>query len=183
MPEKKIIQSYGLRWKEADVYWGIPSNPGKLLGRPVGDTKLVPTDFREQIGIYILYSGNDLIYVGQAGAGKAKLLDRLKKHRQPKSPLAGRWDSFSWFGLRRVINKGKALSQETMKTGSPTISMALNHIEAVLIAATEPSMNKQWGKFGGDTKRYLQVRDPRLTTSREMLEKILEQLDEIKHRP
>jgi len=180
MPEKRIIQSYGLRWKEADVFWGAGSSPGRLLGVPEDETTVIPTDFREQAGIYILYSGNNLIYVGQVGSGKAKLFDRLKQHRKPKSPLAGRWDSFSWFGLRRVINQGKALSQETMKAGSPTTIMALNHIEAVLIAATEPSMNKKWGKFGGDTKRYLQVRDERLTTDREMLEKILEQLDGMK---
>jgi len=183
MPEKKIIQSYGLRWKEADVFWGAGSSPGRLLGVPDDNITANATDFREQIGIYILYSGNDLIYVGQAGARNQKLLKRLNQHRNPKNSLAGRWDSFSWFGLRRVIKQGKALSQETMKTGSPTTSMALNHIEAVLIAATEPSMNKQWGKFGEDTKQYLQVRDERLTTEKELLEQVLEQLYEIKHRP
>jgi hypothetical protein len=40
-----------------------------------------------------------MVYAGQVGSGNQKL-DRLEQHR--RDSLAGRWNKFSWFGLRRV---------------------------------------------------------------------------------
>lgn len=56
--------------------------------------------------------------------------------------------------------------------------MALNHIEAVLIASAEPSLNKQGGRFGKSAKRYLQIRDGRLgPTESEMLRELWKRRD------
>ncbi len=163
-----IIQSYGLFWKEEDVFWGRGNQPGAIFGVPARARSSEPVDFRRQIGIYVLYSGHNVIYVGQTGSKDQRLLNRLKRHR--KDVLADRWDHFSWFGLRRVLNSGQ-LSTEKLRAGAK-VSAALDHMEAILIAATEPPLNRQGGRFGKGTVRYLQVRDSRLglTENRMLLE-------------
>ena len=165
-----IIKCYGLLWQAEDVFWGSGGRPGKLLG--VSTRALTKeVDFHQQIGIYVLYSGHQMVYVGQTGSGSLKLFYRLRGHR--RDALAGRWDRFSWFGLRGVLRSGR-LSVEKMRAGA-TLDVALNHIEAVLIAAAEPTLNKQGGRFGRD-RRYLQKRDPRLgLTESEMLDELLKQ--------
>lgn len=168
-----IIQSYGLFWSADDVFWGRGSQPGALWGVPARARSSTRIDFRDQIGIYVLYEGHCMIYVGQAGARNTRLFSRLKKHR--KDFLARRWDHFSWFGLRRVLARGK-LSTEKLRATS-TIAAALNHMEAVLIAAAEPSLNRQGGRFGRDAVRYLQVRDARLGLAKsQMIRDIWEHL-------
>lgn len=160
-----IIQCYGLFWREEDVYWNASKN-ARLMGVPARAKTATPTDFHEQVGIYVLYEGHQMIYVGQTGSGKRKLFSRLKAHT--KDGLANRWDHFSWFGLRRPIAHG-GLSTEKLRT-SAGMNIALNHIEAVLIAAAEPALNKQGGRFGKNAKRFLQKRDERLgPTESEMI--------------
>lgn len=170
-----IIQSYGLFWNESDVYWGKGANAGALLGRPFRARAAPPCDFREQIGIYVLYQDHNVVYVGQAGAKNQKLFRRLRGHR--KGNLEGRWNKFSWFGLRRPLASGE-LSAEKLRT-TASLASALNHIEAVLIAATEPALNRQGGRFGKQKRalRYAQVRDSRLgPTQDEMLQAVYHSL-------
>ena len=169
-----LIQAYGLLWKADDVFWGAGSHRGAIYGVPWRRRSADPIDFRDQIGIYVLYSGTQIVYVGQAGSGRAKLIKRLKKHR--RDGLAGRWDSFSWFGLRRALKKGR-LSKISQRA-RPSLATTLNQTEAILIAATEPLLNKQGGRFGKG-KRYAQVRDDRLgLTHDQKIEKILNHLEE-----
>jgi len=153
-----MIKCVGLFWSIGDIFWGAGNKPGKLLGVPDNNTTSTPIDFREQIGIYALYSGYQLLYVGQAGRGRAKLFDRLKNHR--KGDLADRWDRFSWYGLRRVLSNG-SLSAET-EAAHPDIDTVLNHMEAILIHTAEPPLNRQGGRFGDDVTWYRQKRDERL---------------------
>lgn len=153
-----MIKSVGLFWKASDIFWGRGNQPGKLLGVPQNNLTMEPIDFREQTGVYALYSGYQLLYVGQAGSGHAKLFDRLKKHRT--GDLAERWDRFSWYGLRRVLTNG-SLSAEA-EAAHPDITTVLNHMEAILIHTAEPPLNRQGGRFGDDVIWYKQVRDERL---------------------
>jgi len=127
-----------------------------LKGVPAKATSATPVDFREQAGVYVLYDDNfRLVYVGQAGAGNARLFTRLKNHQ--KDALADRWTRFSWFGIRWVkANHQLAGGAEQRPVKSAYI---LNHIEAILISATEPPHNRQGGKFGDDVEQYLQYRD------------------------
>ncbi len=164
-----IIRSYGLFWDAEDGYWGKGMQVGSILGVPARARSSKPVDFRYQNGVYVLHKAHSIIYVGQAGARNAKLFSRLKKHR--KDFLANRWDRFSWFGLRRVLSSGK-LSTQTLRAKA-SIGIALNHIEAVLIAAAEPSLNKQGGRFGREATRYLQVRDERLGLTQEQMVRAL----------
>lgn len=100
-----LVRSVGLFWREDCVYWGAGNKAGALLGVPLGATTSDPSDFREQIGIYALYAEYQLAYVGQAGVGNQTLFTRLKQHR--KDDLVGRWNRFSWFGVRRILASGK----------------------------------------------------------------------------
>lgn len=104
-------------------------------------------DFRDQIGVYVLYDeGRNPIYIGQAGQGHARLFNRLRSHQ--RDSLAHRWQYFSWFGLLSV-NKNGELSgwDDPSKRVIGTIRSTLNEIEGVLIAATEPAFNKQGARF------------------------------------
>jgi hypothetical protein len=159
-----LIQNYGLFWNESDVFWGAGSKAGRLLGVPASNITAEPIDFREQSGVYVLYADYDLVYVGQVGSKSQKLFTRLKQHT--RDSLAGRWNKFSWFGIRRVKKTSNELSAEADGKHS-THSEVLNHIEAILIHSAEPKQNRQGGRFGEDVIQYLQVRDENLGPTRE----------------
>lgn len=171
MPNQPLIRNYGLFWNAHDVFWGAGSSAGTLLGVRPNKTTKQPVDFRDQRGIYVLYAEYDMVYVGQNNG--QELLSRLKQHR--KDDLAGRWDRFSWFGLRAVLTTGKlAKYNQDVHVSSGQV---LNHIEAILIHSAEPQLNRQGGRFGDNIQRFLQKRDDRLGPSEEeMLRAIYESL-------
>ncbi len=147
-----LVQNYGLYWDKDLVYWGGPKKQGTLLGVKFenGTTKgKSPVDFRNQIGIYILYDINKrIVYVGQAGAGQHNaLFDRLKQHK--KDHLRNKWQFFSWFGFYRV-NKDTSLKSAEIKLIN--IKTALNDFEGILIKTIEPSLNKQDANFSKCTE-------------------------------
>jgi len=162
------------------VFWGGPRKKGKLEGRRSGRK----IDFREQIGVYVLYDeGRHPIYVGQAGQGNARLFTRLRDHTRDR--FVQRWHYFSWFGLLSVNESSGNLTgwDDKSKRVSGTIGSMLNEIEGVLIAATEPPFNKQGAKFRG-IARYRQVpysKPENLSQKqlRQMLTKIDKKLDRI----
>lgn len=170
-----LITSVGLFWHADAVFWGSQKKPGSLLGRPAKKKRDGSTDFRDQVGIYVLYADYAIVYAGQTGSGSQKLLYRLRQHRS--DDLAERWNRFSWFGVRRVLGGGK-LSKEK-SAFHPSLPTVLNHVEAVLIHAAEPTMNGQGGRFGSNVTRYLQVRDKRLgPTDHEMLSALHKTVDD-----
>jgi hypothetical protein len=152
-----LIKNYGLFWRRESIFWGKGRNAGHLKGVLSTARSGKPVNFREQQGVYILYDeGFRLVYVGQAGGkNKQRLFKRLEKHR--KDHLADRWQRFSWFGVRAVNDTGK-LHAETLATHTD-LPNVLNHIEAILIEATEPLHNSQGGRFGKKVQQYLQWRD------------------------
>ncbi|MFO0802775.1 MAG: GIY-YIG nuclease family protein [Gemmataceae bacterium] len=145
MQAKTVIKNYGLLWNRDYVHWGAPRNKGTLLGYR---SKKRIIDFRDQIGVYVLYDKDYVpVYVGQAGSGSKGLFSRLKQHMNDH--LWNRWQHFSWFGLHpagtKILNKGSG----TYTFDRPT---ALNIIEGILIAITEPRLNRQSAKFEGVEK-------------------------------
>lgn len=147
-----MIQAYGLFWHVEKVFWGRPNNAGVLLGAKSQSAKAVAVDFREQRGVYALYADYELVYVGQTGAGDDRLFKRLRTHRSDH--LAERWNRFSWFGTQWITKKHK-LSTDTAAVHEG-IASALNMLEAVAIAISEPRLNLQRGRWG-DAKQYYQV--------------------------
>ena len=65
----------------------------RLLGmQQIGAT---PVDFNKHLGIYLLYDGREVIYIGRTT--DRPLGRRLYEHTSDR--MAARWDRFSWFGL------------------------------------------------------------------------------------
>lgn len=174
---RSVIKNYGLMWRRDSVFWGKAHRRGVLLGRHSGRV----IDFREQIGVYVLYDeARRPIYVGQAGQGNARLFRRLRAHR--RDGLAHRWQYFSWFGLLNVKKNGQLSGRDNRaKRVTGTIGSTLNEIEGVLIAATEPPFNKQGAKFKGIIRfRQVSHRDAEhisLTQMREILNGLEQKMD------
>jgi hypothetical protein len=152
-----LIQNYGLFWLRDYIHFGAGSNAGHLKGILTGAKTSNPVDFRNQQGVYCLYDDTfRLVYAGQAGGkNDQRLFDRLKQHREDR--VSERWTKFSWFGIRAVLESGQLKAEKA--TIHPDIGDVLNHIEAILIAASEPVHNRQGGRFGDSVEQYLQWRD------------------------
>ena len=184
--DKNMITHYGLFWSEGSVFWGRQRNPGQLLGRikPDLDRRGASTkeerenerDFRDFVGIYCLYGGGELLYVGEAGLGtKSTLFKRLKDHR--KGPMSGRWDKFSWFGCQRL--------EEREESPKITHVDALAQLEAILISITNPRFNKQSGTFAKAVQVFQATHDEadgdiadKLKKMEERMEKMLKEIKE-----
>jgi len=153
-----IIKNFGLRWRRDHIVWGAGYNAGHLSGIPVGAKSSMPVNFREQIGIYILYEDGFVpVYIGQAGSGNARLFSRLKQHRDGR--LRDRWSYFSWFGFREIDRKGNLmLRQKPEARVGLRYSSALDEIEGVLIQALEPRLNKQGAKWQKTAVEFIQAR-------------------------
>jgi hypothetical protein len=167
-----LMRNYGLYWRAEDVYWGTPGreNEGTLEGHPTKSKRTGPTNFREQAGVYVLYDHLRPVYVGETGVGGDRLFKRLRWHY--RVDLKARWDTFSWFGVYPVNPKSRKLRVNVRV--NPKIGDILYHVEAVLIAAMEPPLNFQRGKFG-KAERYDQARSENLLPPHsEMIEKIYE---------
>jgi len=97
-----LVRNFGHFWERKYINWGRGNVRGHLKGYVTNKRQ---ADFREQIGIYILYD-KDLqpVYIGQAGSGNKRLYSRLNQHETDH--LWNRWEHFSWFGFRRVNATG-----------------------------------------------------------------------------
>ena len=151
-----IIKNYGLRWTRDKVEWGARGVPGYLHGRFATAKTAMSVDFREQIGVYVLYEpGFVPIYVGQAGFGNADLFVRLKNHRNDH--LRDRWSHFSWFGFRAVNNDGSLSGKNKLDSRtSITYIDALDETEGILITILEPRLNKKGASWQATAGEYVQ---------------------------
>lgn len=142
----EVVSSFGMFWRREMVEW---SNSPKILGmQQIGAT---PIDFCKQLGIYLLYDGREVIYVGRTT--DRPLGRRLFEHTLDR--MSARWDRFSWFGLLPV-NADGSLEKLPENYIAAKIIPAL---EAILIEALEPRQNR---KRGDDLAavEYLQKIDP-----------------------
>ena len=144
----EIVTSFGMFWRRESIKW--VATP-KLLGmQNIGAT---PVNFSKQLGIYLLYDGREVIYVGRTTDGA--LGKRLDKHTTDR--MAARWDRFSWFGLLPVTDDGRLISLPQSYDAAKLIPA----LEAILIEALEPRQNR---KRGDDLAavEYLQKVDPEI---------------------
>jgi hypothetical protein len=161
----ELILNYGLFWRRDRVDW--KSRKGPLLGLGKSAKLQGEVDFTLQRGIYALYDDNfRLVYVGQAGRGKTRgLFRRLRSHTV--NDMSERWSRFSWFGVLSVAETAlpgtrRGVLTEVLEEQSTNVRSILDHVEAVLIMAGEPVLNKRGGTFGENVRHYRQVanRDP-----------------------
>lgn len=125
-----LIRNFGHFWERKCLNYGRPRVRGHLKGYLSPRSREV--DFREQIGIYVLFD-KDLnpVYVGQAGKNQ-RLFGRLKQHDTDNS-----------------LDKSFRISG----------TLLLNEIEGALITALEPKLNKQGARWRKDVEEYFQFID------------------------
>ncbi len=147
-----IVTSFGMFWKRENINW--TSKP-KVLG--MQQIAAEPVDFFEQVGIYLLYDGREIIYVGRTT--DRPLGRRLYEHTMDR--LSSRWDRFSWFGLLPVSEVGKLGAMP----GTYPAAKMIPALEAILIEALEPRQNR---KRGDDLSavEYIQKEDPEIQKKR-----------------
>ena len=146
-----IIQALGMFWNREQVLW--KTSPDLFGVQQIGAN---PINLNEQIGIYLLHDGREVIYVGQA-IGQT-ITQRLFQHTLDR--FSGRWDRFSWFGFYSVDDSGKTMKfNETERTIK--LTDIADTLEAVLVESLEPRQNRKKGNtFSGI--EYIQYMDPEL---------------------
>lgn len=171
-----LIRNFGHLWERRYIQWGRGRVKGHLHGyRSPNDEG---ADFRDQIGIYILFDKQYApVYTGQVGSGKQRLLSRLNQHTSDH--LWNRWEYFTWFGFRRVNPKNRLLSQHDKPEKKFTASgdALLNEVEAALLVALEPKLNKQ-GPRWKDVEQFYQTVDDEL--EERSVSEVLSELDNMK---
>ena len=133
-------------WRREAIEW---SGTPKIFGMQQIGAEAV--DFSKQIGIYLLYDGREIIYVGRAT--ERPLGRRLYEHTLDR--LSSRWNRFSWFGVLPVSDTGELkIMPESFRS-----TELLPALEAILIEALEPRQNR---KRGDDLAavEYIQKADP-----------------------
>ena len=143
--QRKVVKCAGMFWHADKVNW--KSKP-KILGQQQQGAKEI--NFCDQVGIYLLHDRSRVIYVGRST--DRPLGQRLYEHTRDR--LNGRWDRFSWFGLKGVQDSGKLTEPHFSTSQNEIISL----MEAILIEALEPPQNRKRGDDFSDIE-YLQVAD------------------------
>jgi hypothetical protein len=131
--ELGLINSLGVFWRRDAVDW----RPTQPVLRGYQTEGSAPVDFGGQVGVYLLYDGYRPLYVGRVT--EPRLGRRLREHTHDR--LGGRWDRFSWFGVRKVTSEGELLSPP----GGFTLENLISTMEALLIEGVEPALNRRKG--------------------------------------
>lgn len=132
-----ILQNLGIRWNAALIDWSRPKLLGRLKYAKTGVNEIV--DFSDQVGVYVLYDGNAPIYVGRTIDQPIRM--RLKAHMKPRSRLYGKWDGFSWFGIKSVTPDGGLTFAPRMASPDSIITL----MESLLIETMQPYGNNRRG--------------------------------------
>lgn len=149
--ETGALQAFGMYWQRELVLW---SGTPRLLGRQGIGASAV--NFQSQVGVYLLHDRDRVIYAGRA---TDTMFARLKAHTGDR--LGGRWDRFSWFGLRGVRSDGTLADPPT----SWTHMVVIETLEALLIESLEPPLNRKRGD-NLTAVEYLQIPDPEIEHQR-----------------
>lgn len=162
--QNTIISSFGMFWRRSAVEW---VQTPKLLGmQELGSD---PVDFSKQLGIYLLYDGREVIYVGRAT--ERPLGRRLYEHTLDR--LSTRWDRFSWFGFLPVSEKGALGAMPD----SHIAKFIVPTIEAILIEALEPRQNRRRGDDLAAVE-FIQKEDPAIA-KKIFKQKMMEAVDKL----
>lgn len=164
-PDVGFINAFGMYWERDQVVWNNKS--GRMLGQQASGSS--PVNFWNQRGVYLLYDGHEVVYVGRTT--EQALGTRLKQHVSDR--LKGRWDRFSWFGIFPPNDAGDVNTTAPSKYGT---DMLIATMEALLIEGLEPPQNR---KRGDDFRavEFLQVEDPELRKHQ-----VLQLFDELKNK-
>ena len=149
--DKLAVAAYGLHWERDKVDWSTR----RLLGYDIDPDPDQAINFADQQGVYLLHSWQSVVYVGKTTARENGLFQRLQTHHR-RQAWSGKWERFSWFGIRRVDENGEMA--DGPYSASREVVSAL--MEAVLIETLRPSFNQQQGNYMGTL--YRQTVDPNI---------------------
>jgi hypothetical protein len=149
--DETLVQAFGMYWERSHIAWR--NNP-KLFG--IQQTGALPVNFSEQRGIYLLHDGSSVVYVGRVI--DQSMGNRLFQHNSDR--LRGRWNRFSWFGLRKVLPNGTLVDTDSGDIAT-TQKKLIATLEAILIEGLEPPQNRKRGDDIGAIE-YLQGMDPKI---------------------
>ena len=155
------VAAYGLHWERHKVNW---SN-GRILGYDTDPKQAI--DFSNQQGVYLLHNWQSIVYVGRTDAEKSGLLQRLRHHHR-RSDWSGKWERFSWFGVRQVDDQGNMIDGPDIATKEIVVAL----METLLIEVLGPALNRNQGDYLGNL--YRQATDPDIAREQalEMLRKV-----------
>lgn len=150
------VAAYGLHWERDKVDW----KTNQLLGYDAAYGAIGPNsedviNFADQQGVYLLHGWQSVVYVGKTTAREGGLLQRLRYHHT-RQAWSGKWERFSWFGIRRVTEEGNIIDGPDSASKEVVSSL----MESVLIEALRPSFNQQQGSYMGTM--YRQAIDPNI---------------------
>ncbi len=181
---KTMIEAYGRFWNRDLVKWdGKKGDPRSLAGtlkrKKEGKPDItIETNCWDQEGIYVLYDGYDLVYIGEGNS--TPLGARLSHHR--KDHLKDRWNKFSWYGIRKINDSGTLKKHPVTGTkirNKDYIKDYITSLEAIAIYIADPPLNSQAGSFKKPdlvTQKNYDERPLSELSDRELLEKILRRL-------
>ncbi|MFC0316243.1 HTH domain-containing protein [Gordonia phosphorivorans] len=152
--EMGLINAFGMFWARESVDWS--ARTPRVLG--VQQTGSQPVNFANQTGVYLLYDGNRVVYVGRVTS--ARLGQRLWDHTRDR--LTSRWNRFSWFGVRGVADDG---SLTDGPAGDIRPDQLIATLEALLIEGLEPPQNRRQGD-GFNALEFIQFVDPEIEKRR-----------------
>ena len=160
-----IMKAFGMFWRRDWVDW---TTKPVMFGQQQEGADSV--NFADQIGVYLLHDGREVIYVGRLT--EKRLATRLSEHTRDR--LNGRWDRFSWFGLLKVTAEGNLIQEDI---GSITQEDIIVTLEALLVEGLEPRQNRKRGDAFRAVE-YLQAQDPELLkkTRKKLAEEMLAKL-------
>lgn len=143
--EAGALRAFGMYWLRDSVDW--KATPQSLMGMQGAGATAV--NFSAQVGVYLLHDRERVIYVGRA---TDSLFSRLKVHTTDR--LGGRWDRFSWFGLRGVNDDGSLKDHQAPWNHESVVET----MEALLIESLEPPLNRRRGDNFSSVE-YIQSED------------------------
>ncbi len=155
-----FIRNFGSFWDPRQVKWGRQNNDGTLLGRsyainnkPVKKDTVFEFNFRDQIGVYVLYDENEnIVYIGESKSENSTIFSRIKNHY--RGDISRRWRYFSWYGLYEINTSHDCLIQRPDKEFN--LANIAKQIEGLLLHIIEPKLNKKGPIWEGATE-FIQV--------------------------
>ena len=132
------IRNYGEAWRVEHSTYGHTS------------PRAISVDFSAQIGVYLLFDDQRLVYVGRAGnSEEGTILSRVQNHRETADK--GSWDTFSRFGFRPVGIDG---TLQSLRENTLWSEEEIRDMEALLIYVLNPPNNLRSGDYRHIPKYY-----------------------------
>lgn len=163
-----LIRTFGQFWNPDAVDWGKqgPGNKGRLVGTARFNGSRRTIDFWDQVGVYVLHDQFRTVYVGKAM--EQPMGKRLRDHLTDR--FAGRWDMFSWYGLKGLTKTGKLQVKAGQRQVEPA-EMART-LEAFGILLTDAPLNRKRETL--PSAIHIEQKTPQQHTIRHYLEKLVE---------